>query len=106
MSDSSKFETCLDLVELDMNALGTVHGGCDEHEAPAAPAASGGNFRDISHLQRTLASFGFDPGGVDGKMGRKTRAAIKAFQTQARIKVDGIVGRQTTGALTARLGQK
>jgi peptidoglycan hydrolase-like protein with peptidoglycan-binding domain len=36
---------------------------------------------------------------VDGKSGPKTRAAVAAFQRRSGLKVDGIVGRLTEGAL-------
>lgn len=34
---------------------------------------------NIENLQKALAALGFDPGGVDGKNGPKTRAAAAAF---------------------------
>jgi peptidoglycan hydrolase-like protein with peptidoglycan-binding domain len=35
---------------------------------------------DVAGVQRLLASLGYDPGPVDGAMGRRTRDAIAAFQ--------------------------
>ncbi len=40
-------------------------------------------------LQRLLARQGFDPGPVDGKVGSKTRAAIRDFQKKQRVPADG-----------------
>ena len=40
---------------------------------------------------------------VDGIFGDKTKAGVIAFQTAAGVKVDGIVGPVTQGALTAAL---
>jgi peptidoglycan hydrolase-like protein with peptidoglycan-binding domain len=40
---------------------------------------------------------------VDGKWGAKTTAAVKQFQTAAKITVDGRVGPITSGKLNASL---
>jgi peptidoglycan hydrolase-like protein with peptidoglycan-binding domain len=93
-------------VEFASEQLTGVTGGCAEHETPSPPPAETGsrqNFRGAA-LQRALQSLGFDVGPIDGKIGRRTKAAIRAFQTQANIKIDGIVGPQTRGALTSRMG--
>lgn len=46
-------------------------------------------------IQICLKNGGYDPGVVDGKMGKQTRMAIKAFQKDNNLKVDGKVGKQT-----------
>lgn len=51
-------------------------------------------------LQRALLALGFDPKGIDGKLGKDTKAAIEAFQLAYGLVVDGIAGRQTKAALT------
>ena len=55
----------------------------------------------IKALQRALTQAGFDPGTVDGQMGKKTKSAIRAFQRKNNLKVDGIVGEQTWSLLKA-----
>ncbi len=40
-------------------------------------------------FQRRLAAAGFDPGGVDGVLGRQTRAATRAFQKSRGLLADG-----------------
>lgn len=57
---------------------------------------SGVSVRDV---QRALERAGFDPGRIDGKMGKKTKAAIKAFQRAHNLTADGVVGRRTWNAL-------
>jgi peptidoglycan hydrolase-like protein with peptidoglycan-binding domain len=51
-------------------------------------------------IQRDLKLAGYDPGPIDGKMGPKTRTAIKAFQKDNHLKVDGIVGPKTWAKLS------
>lgn len=50
-------------------------------------------------LQRLLAANGYHV-QVDGSFGALTEIAVKAFQTQHNLKVDGIVGAQTWSYLT------
>lgn len=50
-------------------------------------------------LQEKLILLGYEPGPIDGAYGRQTRAAVRAFQRDAGIRVDGVVGRETLGAL-------
>lgn len=50
-------------------------------------------------IQKRLVELGYDPGPVDGARGRRTRAAIKKFQTLHNLEADGIVGKLTMAAL-------
>lgn len=50
-------------------------------------------------IQRALAARGHDPGPVDGVLGPRTRAAVRAFQAASGLFVDGIVGPRTWAAL-------
>jgi TPR repeat protein len=43
----------------------------------------------VADIQRALADLGYDPGPVDGKMGGRTRAAIRTAQQQLGLGVDG-----------------
>ena len=58
---------------------------------------------DVRTLQESLNKLGYNCGTVDGIFGDKTKAGVIAFQTAAGVKVDGIVGPVTRGALTAAL---
>ena len=49
----------------------------------------------VSDVQTALNRAGFDPGPADGKMGKKTKAAIKAFQRAHNLTPDGVVGEKT-----------
>lgn len=55
---------------------------------------------DVKDIQRLLIKKGYDAGSVDGKFGPKTERAVKAFQSDNDLKVDGIVGPKTLAKLT------
>lgn len=50
---------------------------------------------DTLQLQQSLIALGFKPGEVDGAMGPRTRAAVRAFQAKYGLTVDGIPGPRT-----------
>ena len=54
---------------------------------------------DVKKLQELLNGNGYSL-DVDGRFGPKTQAAVKDYQTKNKLKVDGIVGTNTWGALT------
>ncbi|MCM5558187.1 peptidoglycan-binding protein [Pleomorphomonas sp. JP5] len=67
--------------------------------APAEHTASVDTSRTIARTQAILASLGFDAGPADGKMGRKTRDAIAAFQTSKGMPATGEIDRALIEAL-------
>lgn len=72
--------------------------------APApitAPAVASG----VAAYQAQLIALGYDLGsaGADGVLGRKTKAAVRAFQRDHGLIVDGIVGPNTLDALKVAL---
>ncbi len=58
---------------------------------------------DVAVLQRRLNALGFDAGREDGILGKQTNEALREFQRNAGVAVDGIAGPETVAAL-ARLG--
>jgi membrane-bound lytic murein transglycosylase B len=44
---------------------------------------------DVRELQEQLNALGFDSGEADGRVGRRTRAAIRSYQGQADLPMDG-----------------
>ena len=59
----------------------------------------------IKQIQVALKNAGFDPGPIDGKMGKATRNAIKEFQKTNSLTVDGQVGKKTWSALEPYLNK-
>lgn len=53
----------------------------------------------VVEIQNALLAAGIDPGPVDGIFGNATATAVAAFQAQAGIVVDGVVGPETRKAL-------
>ncbi|MHA1164670.1 MAG: peptidoglycan-binding protein, partial [Alphaproteobacteria bacterium] len=65
---------------------------------PGAASRAGGNLRDV---QSALAARGFNPGPADGKMGRNTRNAIRAYEGQNNMRP---TGRVTSALLNSLFG--
>jgi rare lipoprotein A (peptidoglycan hydrolase) len=59
---------------------------------------------DVAVLQRVLTWKGWSPGPVDGMFGRQTKRAVKQFQRNRRLVVDGKVGPQSILALARPWG--
>jgi len=57
-------------------------------------------------IQTALKNAGFDPGKIDGQMGKRTRDAIKSFQAANNLKVNGKVNKSTWAALSKYLEEK
>jgi hypothetical protein len=53
----------------------------------------------VRRVQRALAASGFNPGPIDGLYGRQTAAAVRAFQMQKGLAIDGEVGKTTARRL-------
>ncbi len=80
-------------------AVATVASRAPVPAAPASAPAPSAKV-DLKAVQEALKAKGFDPGGVDGSMGPKTRRAIMDFQ-----KKEGLPGTGTLDAATlAKLG--
>ncbi len=60
----------------------------------------------IKEIQTALKNAGFDPGPIDGKIGAKTKEAIKAFQKANGLAIDGKVDKKTWELLSAYLSKK
>lgn len=54
----------------------------------------------IKKIQQALKNTGFYKGEIDGKIGPKTKIAIKAFQKSKGLSADGVVGQKTWNELS------
>ncbi len=54
---------------------------------------------DVATIQEKLTALGYAPGPIDGVYGVATSAAVRAFQRDNGIEVDGVVGSETRKAL-------
>lgn len=54
---------------------------------------------DVTYLQQRLVANGYYVGEIDGDFGRKTENAVKAYQAEHGLVVDGIVGVRTWASL-------
>lgn len=68
-------------------------------KAAIRPCKKGEHGAYPSILQAFLICKGFDTGGFDGDYGTRTESAVKSFQTNKRLKVDGIAGKETFAKL-------
>ncbi len=59
----------------------------------------GSRGEDVIYLQKQLAVLGYSVGNVDGIFGIKTLEAVKEFQAESGLDVDGIVGSKTWNRL-------
>lgn len=66
-----------------------------EETEDMASLKSGSSGQQVKDLQTMLNALGFDCGKVDGKFGKNTDAAVRKFQNQYGLTVDGIVGAKT-----------
>lgn len=78
---------------------------CAENQGGAAgkvkrPTLRRGSWgTDVTYLQQRLTAKGYGVGKIDGDFGQKTLDAVKAFQVEHGLVVDGVVGAKTWGPL-------
>lgn len=92
----NKIETRQDALEgmVDQDSEKSVYRASDK----ATPSSSSANLSK-KDIQVALKNAGYYYGNIDGKLGPVSRKAIREFQTDHDLKVDGIAGTQTQKAL-------
>jgi peptidoglycan hydrolase-like protein with peptidoglycan-binding domain len=70
-----------------------------EIQRPFAPSRS-----TIIEVQRQLAERGYDPGPADGAPGRRTRNAIRAYQRDHQLTIDGQISRELVDSILNQQG--
>ncbi len=78
--------------------------GAPGRRAAGAPPAQ--DRRLVAGTQSGLRDLGYDPGPVDGILGPRTRAAIRAYQKDHRLAVDERPTRALALHIQARLGDQ
>lgn len=80
----------------------------EDSSAASLTASAVTSFQDSSRvreIQQALRNAGFDPGSVDGRLGPRTRTALRDFQTAQGLQPDGKVGPKTWSKLEPFLMQ-
>ncbi len=73
----------------------------DEADQSHPVLKTGATGLPVRRLQSRMSAVGFDTGGVDGRFGAQTEAAVRQLQRQASLTVDGVVGPKTWDVVDA-----
>ena len=78
--------------------------------APVAKETAGSEMKShrltVKETQTALKNAGYDPGKIDGHIGKQTRDALKAFQKAHNLVANGKANKKTRDALSAYLTEK
>ncbi|TAM43191.1 peptidoglycan-binding protein [bacterium] len=103
----SALESQLSAKDEEINSL--KESSLKSSEMPAKAEPKSGEVKEhpkAKQIQTALKNAGYYQGAVDGKMGKGTREAIKAFQKANNIPADGKVGKKTWAVLKTYLEKK
>ena len=94
------------------NTLNLLYSGTAQGSGSSSGSGSGGSsggtsstlrFGDtgegVQQLQKALTALGYDTNGTEGKYGKGTQKAVRAFQRANNLKVDGVAGTSTLARL-------
>lgn len=91
--------TTQDQVNLGKPAWKNGSGG----SAPAAQSTATSGDSLLHNIQSGLTSLGYDPGPADGRIGPRTQAAIRKFQTDNQLAVTGQPSAELWSTIKSRL---
>lgn len=94
MTSVTEVNTCISIIK---NNNLTQYDGESTSIRPTIKYGNRGT--DVTYLQQRLIAKGYGVGKIDGIFGKKTLEAVKAFQAENGLVVDGIVGVKTWNAL-------
>lgn len=78
---------------------GGAAGKSDTMKSGRSGGMAGANREQVKAAQQALKDKGHDPGAVDGKMGPKTQAALRDFQSKEGLKASGRLDADTMAKL-------
>ncbi len=73
----------------------------DESDQSHPVLRAGSTGLPVRRLQSRMSAVGFDTGGVDGRFGAATEAAVKKLPQDFNLNADGVVGPQTWDVVDA-----
>lgn len=98
MTSVTEVNSCLSVIDkYGLTKYDDVTGKSTENMRPTIRQGDRGE--DVVRLQTRLAAMGYGVGKIDGIFGMKTMEAVKAFQAENNLAVDGIVGVNTWKAI-------
>jgi peptidoglycan hydrolase-like protein with peptidoglycan-binding domain len=103
----SALETQSQSKDQEINNLREALAKADEQAKPAmVQSGTEKRFSSLKDIQVALKNAGFYQGNIDGRIGRQTREAIKAFQKANNLKANGKLNKRTRAALMEYLNMK
>ncbi|HKA33396.1 MAG TPA: peptidoglycan-binding domain-containing protein [Candidatus Binatia bacterium] len=94
-SDSSKSTSKM---KSDKSSTSSSDMGSSGSSMDMSKSASGGS-ENVKKVQEALKEKGQDPGPIDGRMGAKTKAALKSYQSANNLKPTGRLDSETAKSL-------
>jgi peptidoglycan hydrolase-like protein with peptidoglycan-binding domain len=74
-------------------------GAAGKSDTMKGAGGTAGGAQRVKAVQQALKDKGHDPGAIDGKMGPKTQAALREFQTKEGLKASGRLDTETMAKL-------
>lgn len=107
-TSTSSIESRLDVLESRLQVLEGQSGAAGEVNAQyevkeTQEASVSPDSLTKKQIQMALRNAGYYDGAVDGKIGPRTKSAIKKFQADMGLKADGVAGRNTREKLVKYL---
>jgi peptidoglycan hydrolase-like protein with peptidoglycan-binding domain len=89
-------ENRVSVLESDVQASGALKAStAGEVVTGSVSGAASAEQMTKKQIQEALKNSGYYDGEIDGKVGQKTKEAIRQFQKNMGLKVDGVAGRNT-----------